>query len=234
MIAIFLMLLTAGIGASIFFKVTEIEVSGASVYSSQEIIDISGIEYGDSLFLIRESKAAMNICDEMPLIKSVKIVRGVPNKITITVTENKPVAYIKLDQNYWVIDSSCKILRKDSLVPANLITVVGATPISPSEGTKLSFGEAGNTALSYLIEILEAIESEGEVENVDELNLANIGNISFKYQSRFTVYFGRGDNAMDKLRLLKKAVENLGVGETGTIDISSGGEARFVPAQIGE
>ncbi len=232
-IAVLLILLIAGIGASIFFKVTVIEVSGESEYSNEEIIKISGIEYGDSLLLVRESKAAMELCGKLPLIKSVKIVRSIPNKIKIEVTENKPVAYMKIDQNYWTIDSSCKLLKRLDLVPAGMITVTGVTPISPAEGEKLSFGEAGTTTLSYLEELLTAIETEGEQENVDEISMSNVSNIAFKYLGRFAVYFGRGDNAKDKLRLLSRAVENLGAAETGTIDVSSGSEARFVPSQVG-
>ena len=232
-IAVLLMLLTAGIGASIFFKVTVIEVTGESEYSDEEIIKVSGIELGDSLLLIRESKAAMELCSRLPLIKSVKIVRAIPNKITIAVTENKPVAYIKIDQNYWTFDSSCKLLKRLDLVPADLITVTGITPISPAEGDKLSFGDSGATALSYLEELLTAIETEGEKDNIDEINMGNVSNIAFKYLGRFAVYFGRGDNARDKLRLLSKAVENLGAAETGAIDVSSGNEARFVPSQVG-
>ena len=60
-IAVFLILLTAAIGAGIFFKVTEIEVVGATEYTSKEIIDISGIELGDSLFLINASRAGAAI-----------------------------------------------------------------------------------------------------------------------------------------------------------------------------
>ena len=231
LIASFLMLFIAGIGASIFFKVTEIEVLGVSTYTPQDVIDASGIELGDSLFLINDNQMDINIRNALPFVKTVRIIRTIPNKVTIEVTENVAVAYIQLDNTYWTIDSEGKILKRLSMPPVGLIQIKGLTPISPEEGKKLDLGETGSTALTYLIDLLTAIESEGLSGEIREIDMTNLGNITFNYGERFTVSFGRGDNSLDKIRLIKKAIEGLGESEKGTIEITEDNQARFVPNQ---
>ena len=231
LIAAFLILLIVGIGIGVFFKVTEIVVVGATEYSAQEIREISGIEEGDSLYLIKTSEAARKICEELPLIKEAKIIRTIPNKVSIVVTENTAVAYMKVDNVYWTIDSSGKILKKLSMPPANLIIINGVTPISPKVGEKMSLGDAGSTAFAYLVALLSAMESEGVVDKVSEIDMTDVSNVKFKYMDRFTVNFGRGDNCKEKLKLIIKSAEELGETEIGDINIISDNEARFVPSQ---
>ncbi len=233
-IAVFLILLTAAIGAGIFFKVTEIEVVGATEYTSKEIIDISGIELGDSLFLINASRAGAAITGKLNLVKDAQIIPTIPNKVTIVITENTPVAYVKLDSVYWTVDSTGKLLRQSNMPPANLIQLKGITPISPAEGEKLALGEAGATTLAYLVDMLSAVEKLNIQGDISEMDFSNVSNITFKYLGRFTVNFGRGDNSADKMTLIVKSAGDLGEAETGTISIVSDNEARFVPGQTAD
>ena len=230
-IAVLAMLIITGVGASIFFKVTEIEVIGASAYTPQDVIDASGIELGDSLLLLNDNQMVIDIQNALPFVKTARIIRSIPNKVTIEITENVAVAYIRLDQSYWTIDSSGKILRQMSMPPVGLILVEGITPIAPKEGSYIDLGVNSSAAYAYLINLLSAIESEGLVDQITEIDMSNIGNITFQYGGRFTVNFGRGDNSVDKLRLVKQAIDSLGQAEKGTIEITTDNEVRFVPGQ---
>ena len=40
-------------GIGVFFKVSQIEVVGASMYDDMQVVEASGIEIGDSIFFIR-------------------------------------------------------------------------------------------------------------------------------------------------------------------------------------
>lgn len=230
--AVFLMFIIGGIGVGVFFKVTEIEVTGLSQYSREDIINISGISAGDSLFLINESKIARDITNKMPLIKNVQIIRSIPSKIIIAVTENKALAYIKNGDAYFTMDSTGKIIDRLTAAPEGMINILGATAMSPKEGDKVSFGDAGTTALSYLLEILQTAEEEDIASLISEINLQDTGNITFRYMSRFNVNFGTCDDCAEKIRLVAKAANELGQTETGTITVLSKTEARFVPEQV--
>lgn len=231
LLAVLLMLLIAGIGATIFFKVSEIEITGLSAYSKQDIIDASGVELGDSLFLVNENKAVIEIRRDKAYIKDVQVVKSIPGKVSIHVTEYKAVAYLKLDRNYWTLESGGKLLKREDMPPVGLVYVTGVTPINPAEGVQLSLGEAGTVKLAYLTNFLTAAEKEKVIGNISNIDMSNEESLAFTYLGRFKVNFGRADNAEARLKLVVQAAggNDISSGATGTIEVVSDTEVRFVP-----
>ena len=88
---------------SVFFKITKIEVSGNSLYSAEEIIAASGIEEGDNLFFVNRIAAGSRVVVKLPYVDSVKISRGLPNRVTIEVTESNAVGYVSVGDELWSV-----------------------------------------------------------------------------------------------------------------------------------
>ena len=83
---------------SVFFKVSRIEVKGNSIYTADEVIKASGIETGDNLFFINGIAAGSRVAVKLPYVDSVQINRGLPNLVTIVVTESKAVGCLNQQQ----------------------------------------------------------------------------------------------------------------------------------------
>jgi hypothetical protein len=66
-VAFLLMALAIIFGLSVFFRVSEVTVTGQVVYTADEIIAASGIELGGNLFFVDDSKAAISIRDQTGL-----------------------------------------------------------------------------------------------------------------------------------------------------------------------
>lgn len=64
--------------AVLFFKVTDIQVSGSQIYTAGQVIGASGIAEGDSLLTIRRTSAAARIKVMLPYIENVKVSRYLP------------------------------------------------------------------------------------------------------------------------------------------------------------
>ncbi len=93
-IALLLLLFAFIIGASVFFRISEIIVEGNTHYSAEEIEQVSELELGDSIFTISLSKTAARICSSFPYIETLNIDRELPEVVYIQVTERYPVAFI--------------------------------------------------------------------------------------------------------------------------------------------
>ncbi len=229
-----LLLLSAGIGAGIFLKVSEVKVEGASEYTADDVVKASSIEIGDSLMLVNENETVLNIRGNLPLVKDIRLERHLPGKVKIIITENKAIAYVKDDSAYWAIDANGKILRKMSMPPLNLMMIKGIVPVTPAEGEKLSLGEGKIYDLAALIDFLTAAENQKAYTVITDVDMTDSGNIKFTYMGRFTVNFGRGENSDSKLKLVIGSASELKEDDTGTINLVSDTETRFVPGQPAE
>ena len=216
---------------SVFFKVSKITVEGNSAYTAQQVIDASGIEEGDNLFFINRIAAGSKIIAKLPYIETATISRGLPNRVTITVTESQAVACIPLEKEMWTIDRNCKILGKaEGTDAAAIIRVDGITLYHPTVG-KLASTEAEDAAkVTYLADILKQIQTRNMQSYITGIDMSTITNPSFDYMGRFTVKLGSDENIEYKFGMLAAAVAQLQEGDNGTIDLSIDKQAHFSPS----
>ena len=66
-----------------FMRVSEIEVTGYSSYSSEDIITATGIKMGDKLYSIDKSEIERNIMRDCPYVSSVNVKLRFPNTVKI-------------------------------------------------------------------------------------------------------------------------------------------------------
>lgn len=229
-IAVLMIAVIAVFGISVFFRVGNIEVIGANKYTDEQILSMSGIKNGDNLVFIDKKDVAKKITSNLPYLNEVIIDKVVPDKIIIMVTESQPLAVITYDGSWWIIDQKARALEKaDETVASEKIKIAGLTPAMAAEGQPISVEKADETKLEYLTGILSAIENVGLSSDVRELDISNIGNISFSYLNRFTVVLGGGENADLKITRLSKILAQLSPDDEGKIDLSNENEARFIP-----
>lgn len=91
------------------FRVRTIEVAGTTRYSAQQVIVLSGISEGDSLF---SSPDLSVLHDRLPYIKSAKISRKLPYTITITVSEDSAGYYCELYGEYFALSEDLRVLER--------------------------------------------------------------------------------------------------------------------------
>lgn len=83
-------------GATVFFQVETIAVTGNSRYTQDEIIAASGVQVGDNLFRMNKKQISQEILHQLPYVESVSILRGLPSTITFQVTEWDAVAQVEV------------------------------------------------------------------------------------------------------------------------------------------
>lgn len=216
-----MLLFIAGIGVfisfTVLFKIETINVNGASRYSSDDIIKISGIKKGNNLFLSKTNEGEKNIELYMPYIESVEIKRKIPGEININVTEPKPKAQIESDEKYIVINSKNKvvdILEK----PLDNVCIIKANGIlNPDPGYKLMFSDEGNDIL--LNSVFNAIDKNG-INNINFIDISNATHIFIDYDKRIKIKLGDSDNIDYKLKTAENVLGKLLPTDKGRLDVS--------------
>ncbi len=82
-------------GATVFFRVEQVVVTGNSRYTQEEIVEVTGIEQGDNLYGWNKFAIAQRLRQTLPYIGEVTIRRALPSTILITVVEWDAVARVE-------------------------------------------------------------------------------------------------------------------------------------------
>ena len=210
-------------GMGVFFRVQVIEVRGAVSYTNEEIIEASGLDVGDNLFFINRMHASSNIFSRLPLVEQASIERSLPNKLIITVDESFALAYVNWEGQNWMMTGACKLLGSGAPEDVqNLIRVLNVTPVNPQAGEIMEVESSDSLRLSYLQELLHAIQLAGIAQDVSVVDMLNPADPTFRYLNRFTVKMGPSENIEYKLRMVLSAVEQMESDITGTVDVSEG------------
>lgn len=215
------------IGAMVFFKVETVTVVGNYTYTQEQIVEVSGIEVGDTLFGINKFSVMQTLLSDLPYLTEVNITRNLPNGITITTVEGYGVASIYHNGQWWLVNLQGKLLeRGDASLVEGMPQIIGITPLAPGEGTILAVGQEESTKLSQLLLLLEALDSRGMLEQVTEfIDLSSETEIRFGYGSELTVVVPLYDTFTDTLFALERVIQSYEEEQVvlrGTLDLTYG------------
>lgn len=196
-------------GISVFLRIIEIEVTGASEYTAEDICEASGIALGDNMLFMDEKAIERSIRLDKPYVKEVKIIRLPPSAIQIKVTESKALATINYQDGIMIIDADCRVLKLTDSKPEGLIEIRGFLPDTPIEGSTVKAQRGSDTSLEHLRNTLEAIEKVGIEKDVSYLDISSISKIKFGYLGRFKMILGTVSNVTHRLSLLPDFITGL-------------------------
>ena len=81
-------------GATVFFQVETVAVTGNARYKQEEIVAAADIQTGDNLYRLNKNEICRQVLQKLPYIESISIRRSLPSTIVIDVTEWDAVAQI--------------------------------------------------------------------------------------------------------------------------------------------
>lgn len=234
-LSLIIILVVIAAGCVVFFRVEDITVTGVSRYTAQEIIDASGVEKGDNLFLVGSSRTAQKIYSTLPYVDEVNIRHALPDGLVINVTERTPAAVIQGDEGWWIIDAKGKILEQVSKPEqVGVAEVSGLTALLPAVGTTLAVEDAESLKLESLMNLLSALEQRDILGEVSSIDLTSAAEISMVYDGRLTVKMRMSDDFMWQTRVLTESLAQgiIQSNETGVVDLTLD-QPRFIPKTAG-
>lgn len=246
-------------GATVFFRVETVEVTGNQRYTREEIIEASGIQTGDNLYALNKVRIDRRIRTRLPYVGELSINRSLPSTIRIDVTEWEAVAQVAvptpeqaaaareelaggkedaepaaLAQEPWLISVKGKLLEQ---APENstAVVVTGLTAVAPQAGELLKVPGGEATRLEALTSLLGAIEGADLFHEVSRIQLETT-RLIVRYADRFDVKMKLNADFGYNIRLMRAVREQMeeayGPEAAGTIDLTQEKhEAVYSPAK---
>lgn len=242
-------------GATVFFQVETIAVTGNSRYTQEEIIAASGVQVGDNLFRMSKKQISQQILHQLPYVESVSILRGLPSTITFQVTEWDAVAQVEVSaqgqsqtseeegettqaaaQQAWLISVGGKLLEPVSASHTAPISVTGLTALVPEAGSMLAVPQDQQNKLTALTNVLEQLQEQDMLSRVTSIDLTHTSYLQLRLDGSIDAKIPLTGDTGYYLRALSAAVEEenrrRGGQAVGTMDLTQKEyTAIFTPAE---
>ena len=216
----------------LFFKVESVEITGSERYSEEEIFAVTGIEYGENLFLLNKYAIADEITTRLPYIQSVRFKRNLPNGIIVEVKEGAAVAAVEQAEDAWLIAADGKLLERISLGQSDeYLRIIGCELLLPTAGTYLAMGENSIFGQERLLELLETLGRKNMLPYTEVIDCSDEKNLWISYGGRFDVQLLYDADFDKKLYALQLVIETLEDNETGTVILTAADRTSFKPGR---
>lgn len=207
-------------GATVFFRVEDMVVAGNVRYSTQQVIEATGVEQGDNLFGMNKFETARQIRRKLPYVDGVNIRRSWPDTLVITVTESQAAARVTGELGQWLISKSGKLLELARGNEANVIRVDGLNAVQPEAGLPLVVREDQQGRGKSLLDLLQALDSSDMLKKVTYIDMTSPTRVVMDLDGRFDVRLPVGGDYAYLLGAMAQAVATLESYETGTLDLT--------------
>lgn len=230
------------VGATVFFRVETVTVTGNQHYTQEEIVAASGIQLGSNLYSLNKVRIDRNLRTSLPYIGNLTINRVLPSTIVITVTEWEAVAQVAAPgpeqvavyqeaagesavstaQEPWLISMKGKLLEP-APADSNAIKVTGLTPLIPQAGSFIKVPETEQARLEGLTGLLEALEARDALSQVSSIRLGSTYLVA-RYAERFDVKMKLNSDFDYDVRRMQSVREQVelkdGEDAAGSIDLT--------------
>lgn len=227
---VFFIVLVIGavLSMTVLFNATAIEVEGETVYSNEQIIDVSGLKIGDNMIRMRGSEVSKQIIEQLVYVEEVDIQRKLPDKIIIKVQPSVPSASLKVNDGFLILSNKGKILEKSDN-DQSLITISGFYSENSRIGTMVSSSDEEKKEIlkNTLVEI-----SNQDLNNIREIDVTDIYNVKLNYEDRITIELGNTAEIDYKIAYAKTLLtDSISNDERGYLLFLESNQASFVREQ---
>jgi cell division septal protein FtsQ len=220
-----LLLCALGFVAFEVLHLRKIVVTGCETRSEDEIVSLSGLETGVSIFSVDTQKVKDALGGD-PYISPVDVSIAYPDCVKITIKERKEAAYVKKDSTLLIIDSEGWILR--------MLTTADAVQYPEVKGVnmdELSVGKRISSKDTFPLDVLSRVLGQAAASEVGlkSVDLTYAADVIIEVSDGYTVEIGDDTQLAEKFRLLKSSIKELGeMGKTGgIIDVASAANAYY-------
>ncbi len=221
-----MLLLTALAFVAYFvFRVREVAVMGCETLDANAVVQVSGLEYGQNIFLLDKQSVMDRLADD-PRIKPVSVEPEYPDRVVITIEERRTAAYIEKNGLLIVIDDEGWILEVRTQSAGDEHPMIYGLQADAFEvGQPLCSGDL------FRVDVMTRVLGAAEAASIGLLSLDVTlpADIMITTTDGLTVELGddmRLDAKFDLINASAKEIKTMGI-ECGILDVSSVNQAYF-------
>ena len=204
----------------VFFRVNVLEISGNVRYTSEEIVEASGVETGDNLIALSRSRVSAAICTKLPYVENVSVKKVLPDRLVLRVSELVAAASVESSEGRWLISAQGKLLEQDNGAIRS-VAISGLTAVVPYPGGMLQVAGEEEATLGYVTQLLTQLESHGWLEQCTVLDCTAAASMTLNY-GIYQVKLPRGGDYGYYLSLTESALASgkIPEGVGGSLDLT--------------
>lgn len=218
---------------NMFFVVKEINVDGTAIYAAEQVVGVSGINMGDTLYSFSAGEASDMISFRCPYIRSAEVDRTIPSKVNITLTDDTAIYCANIWGDWVKLSSGLRVLEVTTMEEAmaeNLAVLILPEVNYSVAGGVLGFADAKDER--FIRDTLGKVETSqlGRTGFIDRIDLTNEYSIQIEYDSKYIMKFGGEVELGTKLLMAYKTItsDKFEKGTPAKIDLSTVGEASVI------
>ncbi len=189
------------------FVASAISVNGDTSYTEEEIAAASGLDKRPNLFSFSSSEAVRSLMFYCPRITKATISRTIPNKVTISVTEDEPSYYAEIYGDIYAISDSLRVMgRIDKDETEGLIRLRLQAVRSAVAGEKLQL--VSDRAQSFLEHATSYVSETSLKSKLTQMDLRSDFNTVMIAEDKFKLVFGTQEDFEIKVRLAVATLED--------------------------
>ncbi len=187
--------------SSVFF-IERIAVTGNQAVPAREIISFAGISTGKNIFEF-SVQASQKAIEVIPRIKKATIKRHFPSRITITVVERKPWAYVVHNSSILLIDNEGICLDKLATMGETELPVISIAKLPQ----KIQEGQQINKSAVDLIRVIAEALPPDLLNEVSEFHYSDRGQVIVFTLDGTEVRLGGKDRIDEKISLWRRVIK---------------------------
>jgi cell division protein FtsQ len=184
-----------------YLAIKEISVRGVKELTEQDILALANIEPHANILSVNTDVVAKKISAN-PWVKQIYVGRELPDRLVLDVRERTPIALVKQDGAFYLMDAGGFVFKKLSKGDeVDLAIVTGVNMQSPSQSVLLA------EALKML-ETLSSADQQAFLGTVSEIHIDEMFGLSLLTDKGLHLKLGR-DNFTGKLQQLHVVLADL-------------------------
>ena len=192
-----------------FFQITTMKINGNHMVSKEQVTVLSKVDIHSNLLAINISQVK-SLLESHPWIAGAEIIRNWPNRLVITVRENKPVALLSRKTGLFYLDNKGHIIAAAS--PTQELDFPVVTGLE-----NFIFNTASSDPIPAILQdamkLLQLSSRNNSIlpeQNISEIHITDNGSIILYLLERaFPIYMGKDGDISTRFYRLVKVLKNL-------------------------
>jgi cell division protein FtsQ len=171
-----------------------VHVSGARTLTAAEVVDAAHVDLGTPLARLDLSAIEADVA-RLPAVADVSVHRSWPHTVDIDVTERRPLAAVRRDGSWWVMDDEGVVFQRTPHRDRSLpVVAVGSS--------------ASSDALSEAAKVVSALP-RGVLDRVRRLTAHSMDSIQLRLDDGRRVRWGSADETARKVAVLSVLLDKV-------------------------
>jgi cell division protein FtsQ len=184
-----------------FFAIKETSVRGVKELTEKEVLTLAGIKPQQNLLALNTETLVRRVATN-PWVKNIYVGKELPNRIVLEVWERVPVALVKQEEDFYLIDIEGNIFKKLAVTDE-----VDLPVLTSSEGEDVTKARLLLSSLN-LLKSIAASKQYAYLGSISEVNVDDLFGMSMLTDSGMHLKLGM-DGFENKLKQLKVVMTDL-------------------------